>query len=88
MQPDTTEPAFHWDDVRRLADELALKIHLAGMDAKDRWQALQPRLTEIEKTIATASKRAGDVVERELASIGAALRRLRDDVANPDKPAP
>jgi hypothetical protein len=75
-----TEQASTWDEVRRIADELELKIHLAGMDARDRWRDLKPRLAEIEKSIASAGKRAGDVVERELASVGAALRRLRDDI--------
>jgi hypothetical protein len=74
------EPISTWDEVRRIADELELKIHLAGMDARDRWRDLKPRLAEIEKSIAGAGKRAGDVVERELASVGAALRRLRDDI--------
>lgn len=77
-----TEQRSTWDEVRRIADEVELKIHLAGMDARDRWQTLQPRIAEIEKTIADAGKRAGAAVEHELASIGAALRRLRDDVAS------
>jgi hypothetical protein len=76
-----TEQAPTWDDVRRIADELEVKIHLAGMDARDRWRDLKPRLLEIEKSIAVASKRAGDAVERELAAVGAALRHLRDDIA-------
>jgi hypothetical protein len=33
-----------WDEVRRIADELKLKMHLASMEARDRWQALEPRL--------------------------------------------
>lgn len=70
-----------WDEVRRIADELELKIHLAGMDARDRWRALQPRIAEVEKSISSAGKRASDVVERELSAIGDALRRLRDDVS-------
>jgi hypothetical protein len=76
-----TEQTSTWDEVRRIADELELKIHLAGMDARDRWRDLEPRLAEIEKSITGAGKRASDVVERELASVGAALRRLRDDLA-------
>jgi len=72
--------AFTWDEVRRIADELELKIHLAGMDARDRWRALQPRIVEIERALTRAGQRAGDTVERELASVGAALRRLRDDI--------
>jgi len=70
-----------WDEVRQIADELELKIHLAGMDARDRWHALQPRMAQLEQTLASSSKRAGEVIERELSAIGAALRKLRDDVA-------
>jgi len=43
-----TEQTPTWDEVRRIADELELKIHLAGMDARDRWRDLKPRLAEIE----------------------------------------
>lgn len=76
-----TDKTSTWDEVRRLADELELKIHLASMDARDRWQAIKPRLVEIERAISTASKRAEETIDREVSSIGAALRRLRDDVA-------
>jgi hypothetical protein len=79
------EQPFSWDDVRRITDELELKIHLAGMDARDRWRALQPRLAEIQQTISKAGKRASEVAETELSSLGAALRRLRDDIATPSK---
>jgi hypothetical protein len=72
-----------WDEIRRLADELELKIHLAAMDARDRWRDLKPRLAEVETLLAGAGKRAGDAIERELESIGDALRRLRDDIAKP-----
>jgi IS1 family transposase len=70
-----------WNEVRRIADELALEIHLAGMEARDRWRALQPRLASIEKSISSAGKHATEVVEREVSSIGAALRRLKTDIA-------
>lgn len=75
-----TEQRSTWDEIRRIADELELKVHLAGMEARDRWRALQPRLAEIEKALAGAGKRASDVVEQELATVGTALRRLRDDL--------
>ena len=70
-----------WDDVRRIADEIELKIHLAGMDARDRWHALQPRVAEVEKKVSSAGKRVGSAIDREVESIGVALRRLRDDVS-------
>lgn len=70
-----------WDHLRRLADELELKIHLAGMEARDRWTALQPRLRELESSIAAAGKRASDAIDKEITSIGDALGRLRDEIA-------
>ena len=72
-----------WDDVRRIADELELQIHLAGMEARDRWHALQPRLAELEKTIAREGERAGQAITQQLSEVGAALRRLRDEVVKP-----
>lgn len=71
---------FSWDEVRRIADEVEVQIHLASMEARDRWQVLKPRVLEIEKSIVAAGKRAGEAVEQEIASLGAALRRLRDDL--------
>ena len=70
-----------WDDLRRLADEIEVKVHLAGMDARDRWRALQPRLAKMERSLDAAGKRANDAIEKELASMGTELRRLRDEIA-------
>jgi hypothetical protein len=70
-----------WNDIRRLADELQLKIHLAGMEARDRWQKLQPQIAEIEKTILRGSDRAEQVIGKEMSALGATLRKLRDDIA-------
>ncbi len=70
-----------WDDVRRIADEVALKIHLAGMDAKKRWNALEPRHARIEKQLGESGARLGKVIDDEVTAVGTALRKLRDDLA-------
>lgn len=70
-----------WDDVRRIADELELEIHLAGMDARDRWNQLQPRLAEIEKSIETAGERAGKFVSAQITSLATTLRELRAELS-------
>jgi hypothetical protein len=75
-----------WDDLRRTADELEVQMHLAAMDARDRWRALKPRLEELEKTIAREGDRVGQAVSTQLSELGAALRRLRDDIAKNPKP--
>jgi len=76
-----TEPSKEWDDLRRIADELELKIRLARMDARDRWQALRPRFLRLEDTIKRTGERAGQIVTEELSSLGKALRELRDEIA-------
>jgi hypothetical protein len=71
-----------WDEVRRMADELELEIHLASMNARDRWRALEPRLAAFERRMKAAGQRAGKAVVAELEAIWKELRGLRDDVAN------
>lgn len=78
--PSETDNLSTWDEVRRVADELELKIHLANMDARDRWQALQPRLTAFEHRMKDATQRASKTVVAELQSLWSALRGLRDDI--------
>ncbi len=74
-----------WTEVRRLADELELKMHLAKMEARDRWEALKPRLSALEAKLAGSGERVEKAVERELSSIGEALHRLRADMTTPDQ---
>ena len=69
-----------WDEVRQIADELELKIHLAGMDARDQWRVLKPKITDIEQRIASSSEQAGQAITKELTAMGDALRKLRDEV--------
>lgn len=75
-------PIF-WDDLKQAADDIELQIHLAGMDARERWEALKPQLVALGKTIAKEGDRAGHVVSQQATDLGAALRRLRDDIAKP-----
>jgi uncharacterized protein YhaN len=35
--------------MRTLSDEVRVKMHLAGMDAKKEWQLLEPRLFDVEQ---------------------------------------
>jgi hypothetical protein len=75
-----TEATPRWDDLRRITDELQLKIHLAEMDARDRWRELQPQLGEFEHQIADAGGTASTAVAHELSELGAGLRHLSGDL--------
>jgi hypothetical protein len=71
--------------LKQQRDELRVKAHLGGMDAKEewselegKWEALQVRLGEVkdEATEKARGARAGaEVIAEEL---GAAYRRIRD----------
>lgn len=37
------------ENIKRTADEIKLEIHLAGMDLKDAWRRLEPRIAMVEK---------------------------------------
>lgn len=69
-----------WTHIRQGADELELKIHLAGMDARDRWKVLKPRLAEIERKLAQTGARVAQVVQDEIGAVEKALHDLRADL--------
>ena len=68
------------DELRQTADEIRLKLHLAGMDAKDAWNNLQPRIHEFERRF----EQTTDVVEDELKAMGQDIvkhmRAIRDQL--------
>jgi len=84
-----TTPTATWDEVRRIGDEIQLQMHLAGMDARDRWNVLRTRLVELEAAIESRGRRAGHLIADELRVIGTALRELRDEIVDeldPERP--
>jgi hypothetical protein len=56
--------------LRTLRDEVRVKLHLAGMDAKDQWKQLEPRLAEVEEV-------AAQVTEASRAAVVDAVTRLK-----------
>ena len=65
------------DALRTLRDEARVKLHLAGMDAKQEWRALEPRIEEIEdaakevsETTRVAVRDTLKKVEKFVASLG------------------
>lgn len=69
------------DNLRRMADEIRVRIHLAGMEAKDAWGKLEPKLHEYEhKAVAAKDKvvenidRLGDELKEQMAKL---LERIK-----------
>lgn len=59
------------DDLKRTADEIKVKLHLAGMDAKDAWNDLEPKLAEFERRFDAKA----DEVTDELKALGGEIKQ-------------
>ncbi len=63
------------NDLQRAAGEIKLKLHLAGMDAKEAWEQIQPRLAEFEQRFDAKAEEVGE----ELKAMGAEImQRLQN----------
>jgi ElaB/YqjD/DUF883 family membrane-anchored ribosome-binding protein len=69
-----------WDEIKRISDELELKVHLAGMDAKDKWEELKPRVKDLGAKMEDKAEAASARVVEELNNVGGLIKELRDDV--------
>jgi CBS domain-containing protein len=66
------------EELRRVRDELRVKIHLGRKDAQDRWEQLERRMGELESHARHAAQRA----EGPLHELADASRHLLDELRN------
>jgi transposase len=71
------------DEVKKLRDELKVKVHLAGMDAKETWKKLEPRVEELQKQAVDAGKKAADEVKASAVKLKEAFEALRKKMQGP-----
>ena len=64
-----------------MAEEIELQVHLASMNARDRWHAIEPRLAALENKITRTGERVGEAIANELKAVGSLVRTLRDEIA-------
>ena len=69
------------DDLRRTADEIKLKLHLAGMDAKDAWEDIQPRLADFERRFDAKADEVGDELKALGNDIKQRLLNIKDKLS-------
>jgi hypothetical protein len=55
--------------MRTLRDEIRVKLHLAGLDAKEEWKKLEPQVAEVERA-------ACELTEATRAAVTDAVKRL------------
>jgi predicted nucleic acid-binding Zn-ribbon protein len=64
------------DHLRTLRDEVRVKLHLAGMEAKAEWNKLEPHLFDVEQKAHEAS----DASRHAVAEAVEKLKKLRDSL--------
>jgi hypothetical protein len=60
--------------LRELREEVRVRIHLGGLEVKDEWRRLEPRL---EQTLERAAKEVTDASHKTITEVTDAVRRLR-----------
>ena len=64
-------------ELQRLRDEVRVRLHLAGMELKTRWNEVEPKLAELERNARDAEQSA-----ETLAKIASELVRIYRSVRN------
>ena len=77
-----------WDEVRRLADEVRVRVHLAGMELRDKWKQLEPQLHAVERDLVKAGETAEGAITTQVEALAAGLRKFVGELRKePPKPA-
>jgi len=71
------------DELKQIAEEIRLKVHLASMDARTYWADLEPKLERLERTVEEKSNEALGTAGTLFEDVGKAVRKLRDQLREP-----
>jgi len=66
------------NDLKEIRDEIKLKLHLAGMDAKKQWQALEPRLADLERRFERGTDKVAEAAVDLIDELADAFKSFRD----------
>jgi hypothetical protein len=75
-----TELKKNLDQLQKLRDEIRVRLHLAGMDAKNTWSKLEPRIALVEQQLQKATHELSDASRTALDDVIKALKKLRDSM--------
>lgn len=67
------------NELRALRDEIRLDLHLAGMDLRDEWKAIEQRLPDPVRALEQIREATGHTLEQLTAELRRFRARLRDD---------
>ncbi|MCC6215177.1 MAG: hypothetical protein IT376_09930 [Polyangiaceae bacterium] len=66
------------DEMAQLRDEIRVRLHLGGMDARDEWYRLEERVDAVELTVERAADDAAEATRGLVHELRRSLRSFRD----------
>lgn len=67
-------------ELEQMRDEIRVKVHLAGMNAKDVWRDLEPKIDKLERDAAAEGENIADATLTFAKNLRDAVRKLRDSL--------
>jgi|LNFM01.2.fsa_nt_gb hypothetical protein len=74
----STDNETMFQSIRRVADEIRVRIHLAGMDAREVWAGLEPKVKQLEHLFDRATTDASSDMNALATTVQTELRHLRE----------
>lgn len=68
------------NDLAQMRDEIRVKLHLAGLEAKDVWNDLEPKLDKLERDAAAEGENIADATLTLAKNLKDAVRKFRDQL--------
>jgi len=76
------KPNVSFEELKRIRDEIKLKIHLAAMDVRDAFEKMEPKLKDLERQVANAGAAASREVEAAIQKAKDALAQIKEKIDN------
>ena len=65
-------------DLRQMADEIRVQLHLGGMEAKDAWTKFEPKLHAFERKLDRATEDAADDLDELADVLRKEMQKIKD----------
>ncbi|MCP4447927.1 MAG: hypothetical protein GY811_21715 [Myxococcales bacterium] len=66
------------EELKKLRDEVRVKVHLGEMEVKQWWEKVEPQLLSLEESLTKEAGKAADSAEVLIDELGKAYQRMRD----------
>jgi hypothetical protein len=74
------KPNAAFEELKKIRDEIKLKIHLASMDVRDAFEKLEPKVKDLERQVAGAGAAASREVEAAIQKAKEALGHIKEKI--------